>query len=228
MGKEKFMNSKLIKITAFIFFIIPMVCQAEIIKIGLTGVVDNVSDPYNLLGNQIHQGDTITGFYVYDSTTPDTNPLSIVGEYWHSGEPYGIVLTAGTITFQTNPLQTNPLNGRFLVDIINDSQGNDSYGVGSRNNLKLANGTIVDSLSWGLTDNFGVAISSTDLPVTPPDLSKWPFNSLYIRGGADDGTAPCYDKPFFVDGHVTSDYLIPEPVSLCLLAFGALFLRRKA
>ncbi len=185
-------------------------------------MVDSVSDQYNLLENQIYQGYAITGFYVYDSSTPNSSPWPLYeGSYLYTTAPYGMSLTVGGVTFQTDPLNT-----RFLVGIANDNQGNDSYSVISYNNLALGMNVLLNPLSWGLTDNLGIAISSTDLPVLPPDLSRWPFNNLYILGGTG-GTAPCYDKPFWINGHVTSDYLIPEPASLCLLAFGELFLRKK-
>ena len=47
------MNSKLIKIAAFILLFIPMVCRAEIIKIGFTGKVDYIDDLYNLLEGKV-------------------------------------------------------------------------------------------------------------------------------------------------------------------------------
>jgi hypothetical protein len=193
--------------------------RAEIIKIGLTGLVDSVTDPYNLLENGIHQNDSITGFYVYDSTTPDTNPLPIYGTYLYASTPYGISLTITSVTFQTDPLNVN-----FLVSIANDNQGNDSYSIISYNNLTLANGVTVDNLSWDLVDNLGIAISTTDLPVTPPDLSKWPFNNLYIFGGVG-GTPPCFDEAFHIQGHITSAYLIPEPATFFLPALGGLLLK---
>jgi hypothetical protein len=195
--------------------------QAEIIKIGFTGLVDSVTDPCNLLENGVHQNDPITGFYIYDSTTPDTNPLPIYGTYSYSGAPYGISLTIVSVTFQTDPLNVN-----FSVSVANDNQGNDSYSIISYNNLTLVNGVIVDNLSWDLVDNLGTAISTTDLPITPPDLSKWPFNNLYIYGGIG-GTPPCFDEPFQINGHVTSVYLVPEPATLLLVGIGGLFLRKR-
>jgi hypothetical protein len=195
--------------------------KAEIITIGLTGLVDNVNDPCNLLGGGVTEGAQITGFYIYDSTTPDTNPLPIYGTYSHSSAPYGISLTIVSVIFQTDPLKV-----KFSVGVANDNQGNDSYSIISYNNLTLANGVTVDNLSWDLVDNLGTAISTTDLPITPPDLSKWPFNDLYIFGGIG-GTPPCFDEPFQINGHVTSVYLVPEPATLILLVTGGLLLNRR-
>jgi hypothetical protein len=195
-----------------------MPVQAEIIQIGFTAHVDNVNDQYNLLGSV---GDIITGYYVYNSATPDTIPSTYAGEYWHYTEPYGMSLTMGGITFQTDPT-----NVKFVLGVTNDSQGQDAYYMNSYNNLAIGVSVLLDPVSWSLSDNFGVAISSTYLPIIPPDLSKWPFNNLIISGGKG-GSAPLYDQPFSINGHVTEVYLVPEPISLCLLGLGGLILRRK-
>jgi len=201
--------------------------DAALITIGLTAQVDNVSDPYNLLENKIHVGDTITGFYTYDSTPDSIEYYPDTRGYLYLGSHYGMTLMDNGITFQTDHTNVN-----FVIGVSNDSQGNDGYSAGSKYNLMLinnvlANDVILNMFFWQLTDNFGAAISTTDLPVTPPDLSKWPFNNLHISGGANDGTAPYYDKPFWINGHVTAVSLIPEPASLCFLAFGGLILCRN-
>jgi hypothetical protein len=211
-------------IFAFLIFCIAALAgktSAAQITIGLTAHVDSVSDQYNLLENKIHQGDTITGFYKYDTTTSDTNPSTIYGTYLYPSAPYGVALTIGSLAFETDPL-----NVKFLVGIANNNQGNDSYSIISYNNLALANDVIVDLISWDLTDNLGAAISTTDLPIIPPDLLKWPFNNLYISGGIG-GTPPCYEKTFNIGAEVTSAFLIPEPMSLLLFGLGIALIRNR-
>jgi hypothetical protein len=196
--------------------------RAEIIQIGLTGLVDSVDDPYNLLENEVHQGDSISGFYIYDSTTPDTNPSPIYGHYLYNGEPYGILLTINNVTFQTNPA-----NGSTLINITNDEYGTtDHYGISSQNNQQLSNGVHVESIFWQLYDFSGTSLSSDALPLAPLDLSKWQFEELSINGGIG-GTPPCYEKTFGITANVTSVYLIPEPTTILLLVTGRLLLNRK-
>ena len=72
------------------------------IKIGLTGQVYHVNDPCNLLENGVHQGDSITGFYIYDSSTLNSSVEDSVGIYEHTCAPYGMSLTIGGLTFQTD------------------------------------------------------------------------------------------------------------------------------
>lgn len=215
----KMKSKKLIMMSLVCLFLVSAV-NAQIITIGFVGVVDNVNDQYGFLENKIHAGDTMTGYYVYDSETPNTSPYSSA-EYWHYSLPYGMVLTAGNITFQSDPQ-----NVEFRVGIINGTQDDefDMYNVGSDQNISLNNGGIINSIGWQLTDYLATAISSTDIPILPPDLSKWQSNGLNIRG-CDELDEK---KMFGVSGHVTSIYLIPEPLSIALLGLGGLFLRRKS
>jgi hypothetical protein len=195
--------------------------SASIITIGIEATVNGVNDSRNLLEGKVTVGSTITGFYIYDSLAQDEYPEMLDWSvYRFATNPYGISLTVGDTTFQTDPANIN-----LTIGISNDFQNEDGYGVGSRNNLMLANGTIVDKISWDLIDNLGTAISNTDLPVIPPDLSKWSLNNLVISGGIG-GNYPIYEKSFAINAQVTSAYLIPEPVSLMLFGFGLLVLRK--
>jgi hypothetical protein len=199
--------------------------QAYLIKIGLTGQVDYVDDPYNLLENGVHQNDLITGFYLYDSATPNSEPSVEFGIYKHTSTPYGMSLTIRSLIFQTNPTNVD-----FVISLTNNYSGGswDSYGVTSYNNLTLDNGVSIDRLHWQLDDYSGTALSSDALPITPPDLSQWQSNLLSVRGGMypfpPDGTKTL----FGINGHVTSVYLVPEPTSFILLATGALLLKRRS
>jgi hypothetical protein len=191
--------------------------KAEIIQIGLTGLVDSVNDPYNLLENGVHQNDSITGFYIYDSETPDSTPeLTWNGLYEHTAVPYGMSLTIGEITFQTDTTDVD-----FVVWIENDFDGTikDRYRITSYNNLPL-NGLCIDRLSWFLDDYSGDAISTKELPNTPPDLSAWQSNTLIITG-------PSGSETFEIIGHVTDVWLIPEPATLFLFGLGGLLLRKR-
>jgi hypothetical protein len=198
--------------------------KAEIIQIGLTGLVDYVDDPYNLLGSGVTEGAQITGFYIYDSETPDSEPSVEFGIYKHTSTPYIMSLTIGSLIFQTNPTNVD-----LVIGLTNNYSGGswDSYGVTSYNNLTLDNGVSIDRLHWQLDDYSGTALSSDALPTTPPVLSQWQSNQLSVRGGMypfpPDGTKTL----FGINGHVTSVYLIPEPASLILLATGGLLLNRK-
>jgi len=196
-------------ICALAFCVSP--AQAYLITIEIEAEIDFVGDPYNLLGGNIQVGDTITGSYTYESTTPDSNPLPNGGDYWHYQSPCGVFLSVSGFEFRTD-LE----NVEFLVEIINNYPPDDDYLLRSYNNLPLSNGTSVDHISWWLYDPTGNALSSYVLPTTPPVLDDWQENRLLIHG-------PLRGISFGIEAHVTS--AIPEPATLLLFALGGLFLR---
>jgi len=199
--------------------VIAMACSArgELITIEIEAVVDTVEDDGpgdGYLDGQISVGDIITGHYTYESTTPDTNPSDQVGDYWHYSSPYGVFLSVGGFDFQTILSNVN-----FVVEIINNSTTgglHDAYGLISYNNATLTNGTLVDGISWWLSDYTANAISSTSLPITYPELGDWlNGNHLRLEG----------ERMFLIDAHVTS--AVPEPMSILLLGLGTLLLKKR-
>jgi hypothetical protein len=192
--------------------------KAEIITIGLTGLVDYVDDPYNLLQGSVSVDNPITGYYTYESTTPDTNPSSTVGDYWHYSAPAGVSLTVGGYTFKTDLSDV-----KFLMEVVNNHSSMDNYLFGSYNNLSLSNGVPVMHVSWQLDDYSGTALSSTDLPTTAPVLADWQYDYLHLSGGYSEPVK----QEFLITGHVISVQLIPEPATLILLMTGGLLLNRK-
>jgi hypothetical protein len=194
------------------------------VTIYIEAVVDTVQDSGNYLEGKISAGNLITGYYTYESTTPDSEPSVYDGIYEHTSIPYGMSLTAGGMTFQTNPANVN-----LIIGLTNNYYGEpwDYYRVTSYNNLVLDNGVSVDQLHWQLDDYPGTVLSNDALPTTPLDLSQWQTNSLSISGGIYP-FPPEGDKTLFlIRGHVDSVYLIPEPATIILFGIGGLFLRKR-
>ena len=186
--------------------------QATLITIEIEAVVDSVSDEGNYLEGKIKVGDIITGFYSYDSSTPDTNPSPTVGHYWHYDTPAGISLTVRGWNFQTDPA-----NVEFLIGVGNDGpSGNDLYWLASYNNASLDNGALVDSIWWQLNDNTGSALSSDALPTTFPFLGDWQADVLGIEA----------DRRYAISAHVSS--AIPEPCTIVFLGLGGFVLRKRS
>ena len=212
------MKTKFTKALALLVIILPAICQATTITIGFTGVVDSIDDPHNLLNNGVEENASISGFYTYDSETSDSTPeLTWNGLYRHTTSLYGMSLTISDLTFQTNSTDVY-----FDIQIENDFDGipKDRYRVVSYNNLPLDD-LYIDRLSWWLDDSSGDAISSIELPDTPPDLLAWQDNLLSITG-------PSGSETFEIIGHVTDVWLIPEPATMLLFGLGGLFLRRRS
>lgn len=212
------MQKKILIILMISLFGICSKGRAEIIIIGIEGIVDSVDDSYDLLEGDVSVGSTITGFYIYDSETPDSTPeLTYQGLYEYSTTPYGMSMTIGEITFQTNTADVD-----FVLSIWNDYGviPKDQYRVASHNNLPLEDLNI-GKLSWFLNDSSGDAISSIEFPATPPDLSAWQSNLLLVNGWRGS-------ELFEFSGHVTDVWIVPEPTTFLLLGLGGLFLRKRS
>ncbi|HCH3497205.1 TPA: PKD domain-containing protein [Vibrio parahaemolyticus] len=158
--------------------------HAEPICIDFEGEVQRIWDDYGLLGGEVTVGNTVTGRYIYESTTPDTNYAQTVGHYRHFTSPFGITVNIGELVFRTDPNDVD-----FLVEIINDhgQTPSDNYLLRSYNNLFdiSAPGDEYDSpdnhISWQLDDPTATAIVSIDLPSSPPILTNWePLFGLQI------------------------------------------------
>jgi len=179
--------------------------SAELITIGLQAEVTYIDQSaYNLVEEHVELGDTLTGTYTYDAQTPDSNPLSTVGDYYQNNPPCGIHLEAGGIVFESDPGNLN-----FLVELCDNHLGEDNYQLRSYNNVPLANGAEVDHISWYLDDYSSTALSSDALPLGPPVLSDWQYQGLMIDLGFKGLTG--------FGAQVTSVWLIPEPATLLLL-----------
>ncbi|HEX3037283.1 MAG TPA: PxKF domain-containing protein [Thermodesulfobacteriota bacterium] len=175
-----------------------MEADAESISIPITAQVTDIYDPGGFLGGAINVGDVITGTYVYESTTPDTNTSPTVGDYWHTTAPFGITLNAGGLVFRTDPN-----NVYFLVEILND------FGIPARDNylLRSYNNTFDISvpsatqnlIGWQLDDPTYTALSSGALPTMPPVLADWQSLS-----GLTISSQNYYFEQFLIRAHVTS------------------------
>jgi len=176
----------------------PIEAYAETISIAITAEVAEVSDPGGYLGGAINVGDVITGTYVYESTTPDTNSLPTVGDYRHTTAPFGITLNAGGLVFRTNPNNVD-----FLVEIVNDHgiPAMDGYLLRSYNNIFDISvpGERENHIAWQLNGPTLNAISSEALPTVAPVLADWQsIFGLTIKSRAS------FTSEFFIRAHVTS------------------------
>ena len=177
-----------------------------LVTIDFTAEVTLVVDSVNLLGGAISVGDTITGSYAFDATTPDSNPISTVGDYRQVSSPHGIIVNADGFVFETDPSNVD-----FLVEVTNDhgAPPQDNYLLISYNNLPLSNGLEVAFISWQLTDHTASAHTSAGLPKVPPNLSDWASGlGLDLIGGVIPfGSGFTY----LVRAHVTSVQLTSQP-----------------
>jgi hypothetical protein len=167
-------------------------------------------------------GDTMTGVYIYDLSTPDSDRWPHRGLYEHDAAPCGITLMVGGLVFMTDPQNVD-----FGVTVENNFctivDCHDGFVMEGRNNLPLENGYPVASISLELWDSSCSALSSVALPLTAPVLQDWYRETGFIRIQGWRGP-PEY---FGILANLTSAVLIPEPATICLLALGSLAIVRK-
>ncbi len=189
--------------------------RSEIVKIRIEGEVSYVDSRSTVLNELFDLGDPVSGEYVYEADPGPGNTESGGRDYWFRSEPYGINLTVGGFT-----VQSDPDNVEFLIGILNDSRGRDSYVVTSYNNLPLSTGLVVDRVSWQNDDYSQTALSGTSLLTEAPVLENWSDVGglrIYLgdRGGLTLGT------------RISSVTLVPEPATVLLLALGGLAMFRR-
>jgi len=193
--------------------------RSEIVKIRIEGEVSYVDSYSTLLNDLFTVGDPVTGQYVYDTDTGDSNPNRNVGDYRYDSSPYGVYLTVGSFAIGSNPDQVD-----FLLEIgDNHAYGSwDHYLFYSYVNSPLDNGLAVSLIGWSLADETGEALSSDDLPAVPPDLSDWGRDrGLSIEFGSKPGGSG-------VGVTINTVRQIPEPATVLVLGFGSvLFLKRR-
>jgi len=199
-----------IPILLFALSAFPLESQAQQITVNFTATVRSVDDIGGLLSGEINPGDTFTGHYTYNASTPDSEISESIADYWHTGPEYGISIDVSGFTFKTNPSNTN-----FLIETINDYQGMDHYVLHSYNNLfsTSVSGTADNMISWQLNDPTMTALESTDLTEYPPTIADW----LIPEFGPGLDISSSGGSPFFflIRSDITSIAVIPEPSSYC-------------
>jgi len=224
MGKRSVVI--LTAIIAGIFLCVPS-CYGGLVIVQFTAEVTEFSDPYRVLEGKVNLADLITGVYIYDSSAPDLDPWAGAGRYEYYAPPAGITLTAGGFVFMTDPANAN-----FAIEIRNWGPEvpcqlvwcRDTFVLASMNNLPLSNGVLVDSIVFGLIDNWITALASDALLTEAPTLDDWETHFVEIRGYVPPPAPRGTPKFFYISGDLTSAVLIPEPATLGLLGLGGLAL----
>jgi hypothetical protein len=166
------------------------------VTIRLKAVVAYVDNPGDApLG--VAEGSVITGTYTYSLTTPDSNPLIEVADYWHYTAPYGIALDMGDFDTGTDPAQV-----QFGMELVNNYNGYDGYLLGSYFNTST--GPAVNMIRWELDDPTQTALKKTVLPKTAPVLSAWQsISGLVVDGTYVNPAEPGNVYDWYIQSHVT-------------------------
>lgn len=162
------------------------------------------------LSGTFSPGDTFSGSYTFESTTPDADP-SPGGFY--AGAIIGLTFTIGPYTGTLGLCSSGPCDIFVQDNGFGPCASVDCYFLNVIPSGPSVAGVIPTSFQIGLNDFTGLAFSSDALPLTPPDLSLFlPFFGVNFDSFA-----------FGVEGSITSFTLaspVPEPSTLLLLAAG--------
>lgn len=145
------------------------------VVVSFVAIVESIDEVFCqcISPDSLSVGDSLTGFYTYDSATLDTDPSPREGEYLHTMIPYGIEVHHERYSFGTD---TSNVDFRIMIgDSITSGGLRDSYETFSVNNLPDEFiKTPVALISLSLRDNTAMALSGDGLPGTAPDLNDWP------------------------------------------------------
>lgn len=204
--------------------------RAEVITFAFTGRVTDVIDPEGLFNGTYAVGQAVTGSYTFTTTPDDVFDSGETRNYfWYkaAGQPVDFRLQVGgaELVYDRNPFS---FGESFRIGVFNDSPGGffsrpgDGYDIGAGAEYPTffadpGNRFLGADMGLSLGDETGAALSSVDLPLTPPDLA-----ALSRRVGGvtlfDYDIGDYVGITFF---EVTSLTVVPEPTSLALLGTAA-------
>ena len=203
----------------FIWFCVVLICDADLIQVNYTASISTVSGtPF---GQVFTNGTPVTGFFTYDTSTPDVNPTANRGYYPHSANG------AFEARFVGNTLSGSPTPyvqvEDFLAPVPDTWRFIDGpRTVGPQGGIMSWNGApnADAQLTIAITDPTGTVFSNDMQPAVFPFLDAVPpFN---------------WPHTFFIsdpNGSLNlqfSTVAIPEPSSALLLltGMGLVLLRR--
>jgi len=168
----------------------------SLITIKFEGKVTNVNDPGNTLGGKIKVDEIITGKYIYNTWTKDSDSSTERGLYQYTSSPYGIEVNASGLIFKTDPNFVE-----FNIEIINNGpDDSDWYSLTSIHNLPLSDTVSIDGIYWILFNESGTAFSSDALPTTALVLSSWDDSFGFTISGSSSEPNP---SDFHITIHIT-------------------------
>jgi hypothetical protein len=157
----------------------PVASRSEEVLVHFTAVVTVVDDAFCQCISTVHTGDTLVGYYVYDSELADMDPDTNKGVYEDVEAPHRIWIYHKNHTFSSDP--SDP----YLYITVDIPGGQDEFAIGSYNNLTDPFRTFADLyLIWlSFFDATGQALTSDSLLTGAPDLPAYTYRDLKIWGG---------------------------------------------
>lgn len=175
-----------------------------------SGEIYWVDDPGDLLDGSIQPGTVFSGRFTFDSSVEDSNSNSVLGEF--TGPTFSMSLDVGSYSWFSGA-------GNAQIRVQNSDLDNMVFGTSGYVEI----GGLSIALSGGLQDSTGLALSSDAIPTSSLSLSSFTAAGLSVK---TSGLPPA-PGALAVAGTFTAFSVVPEPVSLALMAGALSLLRRR-
>lgn len=152
---------------------------------NFTATISSIHDLSNGLAGVINVGDTFSGSYTFNASTPDTDSGPENAVYMHPiGDPnFGFTLNMVGMTLPSD--RSNSQFGIFITNTVYDDYAANVLG----GNFSLPNGSVIKDFSLEVFDSTGQAISSSSLSeATPYPISAWETTNVFAQGVHADGS----------------------------------------
>ena len=160
-----------------------MEARAEQVTVLFKAQVTGIEDFWSVIAGRIKVGDMIDGTYVYDTGTPDANPLPTSGLYVPQATHHGLSVLVNDFLFTSNPanlvftVETRDVAFDFPSDLLQ---------LRSTKNLfqLTVPGETYNSIGLFLKDDLGAALQSDALPNAAPVLSQWTSAQVFLSSAS--------------------------------------------
>jgi hypothetical protein len=179
------------------------VAEAEPISFRFVGTVTRSTGSFE---NQFDVGDPVLGFYTFESTQPDLDSDPQLGHYSAAVRQWRFAV--GSTLFELNPVGVN------VISVGNDTPDGDFYQLFA--DLVPALGFSDLRANWLFRDPSGQALSSDALPLVPPPLSAFAFESAQVFSNGLAGNSVSLE----ISSLTRVAERLPEPSPLVLFTTG--------
>jgi len=158
-------------------------------KFFVNATVREIFDDSNVINNAINIGDTISGSYIFNINTPDTDPNPDWGFFEHQTaySEYGFDLNINNYNITTG-------NNLFNIIMVNGQSEADMYDAHTAGaQIPFINSSTINTISVHINDPLRNTIASATLTTTPPIISGQELiRELYIGGETNTPTGTSY------------------------------------
>ena len=146
--------------------------HAEQVAIAISGQVKSVTGNAAAVNSSVHIGDAVTGYYVFDTDTPDGNASPLQGVYPHAAPEHGMVVEIGGLQFASDPAAVD-----FTVSLDNDlwgpGRGDSARLVSKRNVFGPGVPAASTDMTISLYERASTALTSDALTVAALLAPQW-------------------------------------------------------